>query len=773
LIDEARTPLIISGTVAHDKNFFLDVKPHVAKLVHLQGQMVSGILAEIRQMINEGDTESVNLGKALLKVNRAAPKNKSLSKILKESGMKKLLQDMEGVYIRDKKMHELDAELYFVVDEKSNAVDINEKGRDLLSNYEENLFLLKSLDEEIYELEQREDLSLEEIEKQKRELTQYFMDKNEKLHNVTQLLKAYTLFEQDVDYIIQDNKIVIVDEFTGRAMPGRRFSEGLHQALEAKENLKIESATQTLATITLQNYFRKFEKLAGMTGTAITEETEFAEIYNLKCMQMPTNLPITRIDHEDVIYMSKNEKYKAIIDEIEYWHNLQKPVLVGTVSVDVSETLSRMLKRRKINHNVLNAKYHEKEAEIIMNAGQPGSVVIATNMAGRGTDIKLGEGVISKAKESYRNIAGKPTNDNPFGLPLDGLHVIGSERHDSRRIDRQLRGRAGRQGDPGTSRFYLSLEDDLMRLFGSDRIAPMMQKLGVKEDEPIMHPWMTKAVERAQQKVEEHNFEIRKQLLKYDEIMNQQREVIYQYRRNVLKGLNLKTEIVEMIKDTIWRKVEEMASVSQYVEDWDLNKFRVHLNQEYAINLQESDFVSERLTPETVHSIAEELIEAAYENREKNLGEEKMREIERRSLLEIVDSEWRDHLHEMDHLRDGIGLRAYAQKDPLIEYKKESFELFQSLIERLQERVTKNVFTLQLYTVEEYRNLMANIRTEHKDMNVFEQAKNPEQKPQEMDEQPKLQPIRNDVEIGRNEPCPCGSGKKYKQCCGKNRGFEE
>ncbi len=769
LIDEARTPLIISGQVEHDKNFYIEIKPHVAKLVHLQQQMIAGILSEIRQMITEGDKDSFALGKALLKVYRGAPKNKALFKILKDSVYKKLLQDCEGSYIRDKKMHELDAELFFTVDERSHAVDINEKGRELLDKYEDNLFLLKSLDEELYDLDQREDISVEEKEKQRQEITRYFMDKNEKLHNITQLLKAYMLFEQNVDYIVQDNKIVIVDEFTGRAMPGRRFSEGLHQALEAKENLKIEKATQTLATITLQNYFRKFEKLAGMTGTAITEENEFFEIYKLKCIQIPTNVPITRIDHDDVIYMTKNEKFKAIIDEIEYWHNLNKPVLVGTVSVDVSETLSRMLKRRKIVHNVLNAKYHEREAEIVAMAGKPGSVVIATNMAGRGTDIKLGQGVIVQDKESYRNMNGKPTKDQPFGGPLDGLHVIGSARHDSRRIDRQLRGRAGRQGDPGTSRFYLSLEDDLMRLFGSDRIAPMMQKMGVKEDEPIMHPWMTKAVERAQSKVEEHNFEIRKQLLKYDEIMNQQREVIYQYRRNVLKGFNLKSEIIEMIKDTIWRKVEEITTVDQYPENWDLGRLRAWLNLEYNLNLNENCFETERLTEDTLHSMTEELIMDAYAKREELQGDEKMREIERRSLLEVVDSEWRDHLHEMDHLREGIGLRAYAQKDPLIEYKKESFELFQSLIERLQSRVAKNVFIMQLYTLEEYKNLMANIQMEHKDVDTFaSEANNPQPQSKEP-ERPKLQPIVNDVEIGRNEPCPCGSGKKYKQCCGKRR----
>jgi len=771
LIDEARTPLIISGAVAQDKNFFLEVKPHVAKLVHLQAQMVTKTLGEARQMISEGDSESFELGKALLKVYRSAPKSKSLYKVLKDSSYKKLMLSVEGIYIRDKKMHELDAELLYTVDEKSNAVDINEKARDLLDNYEKDLFLLTSLDEEFYELEQQEDLTTEELEEKKRELTQYFMDKNEKLHNITQLLKAYTLFNKDVDYIIQDNKIVIVDEFTGRAMPGRRFSEGLHQALEAKETLKIESATQTLATITLQNYFRKFEKLAGMTGTALTEEHEFLEIYKLKCVQIPTNVQMTRIDHEDVIYMTKNEKFKAIIDEIEYWHTKGKPVLVGTVSVDVSETLSRMLQRRKINHNVLNAKYHEKEADIIKEAGRAGSVVIATNMAGRGTDIKLGEGVVTQAIESYRNITSKPTLDNPFGLPIDGLHVIGSARHDSRRIDRQLRGRAGRQGDPGTSRFYLSLEDDLMRLFGSDRIAPMMQKLGVKEDEPIMHPWMTKAVERAQQKVEEHNFETRKQLIKYDEIMNQQREVIYQYRRNVLKGFNLKTEIVEMIKDAVWRKIEELVSIEPYAENWDLEKLRTWFNFEFSINLQERDFVTERLTDETLHSICEELIINAYEKREEHLGDEKLREIERRSLLEVVDSEWRDHLHEMDHLREGIGLRAYAQKDPLIEYKKESFTLFQSLIERLQGRVTRSVFTMQLYTREEYIDMVESVKTEHKDIDTFREAGQPS--PAQIQEKVKLQPMRKDVVIGRNEPCPCGSGKKYKHCCGKRNEFED
>ncbi|HPT71698.1 MAG TPA: preprotein translocase subunit SecA, partial [Candidatus Cloacimonadota bacterium] len=527
LIDEARTPLIISGPVAQDKNYYDELRTPIVQLVGSQNTLVNRLLSEVRQALNSEKPDYDIISKNLLLVQRAAPKNKAFLKMMSEGDLKKIVNDTEGIYLRDKKLHELDNELFYVIDEKANSADLAEKGRDVLSRSESDLFVLESLDDSLKEVDEDTSLSADQKTKKKESVTSHFLDKTEKLHNISQLLKAYSLFEKDVDYVINDNQVVIVDEFTGRMMPGRRFSDGLHQALEAKENVRIEGATQTFATITLQNYFRMFDKLAGMTGTAITEESEFMEIYKLPVLPIPTNRPVSRHDHEDVIYLTKNEKYNAIIDEIDYWYNMKKPVLVGTVSVEVSETLSRLLRRKKIDHNILNAKNHEREAEIIMDAGRAGAVTIATNMAGRGTDIKLGETVVTEDKEFYLDDPWKVTETFQYGKPLDGLHVIGSERHESRRIDRQLRGRAGRQGDPGTSRFYLSLEDDLMRLFGSDRIAPMLMKFGVKEGEAITHPWMTGAVEKAQRRVEEHNFEIRKQLIKYDEVMNQQREVIY------------------------------------------------------------------------------------------------------------------------------------------------------------------------------------------------------------------------------------------------------
>jgi len=779
LIDEARTPLIISGPIAQDKNFYPELRPQINQLVQAQNTLVQRFLSEIREDLREDNKTPDNerLATNLLLIKRAMPRNKAFTKYMQESDLKKLVNDMEGVYLRDKKMHELDDRLFFVVEERNNSVDLCEKGRDLLSRHEKDLFIVESLDELLSRVDADESIPVADKARRKSLETNRFMDKSEKLHNISQLLRAYTLFENDKEYVVIDNRVIIVDEFTGRQMPGRRFSDGLHQALEAKENVAIEAGTQTFATITLQNYFRMYEKLAGMTGTAVTEEAEFIEIYKLPVMSIPTNVPVTRIDHEDVIYLSKNEKYQALMDEIVHWHNLRKPVLVGTVSVEVSETISRLLRRRNIPHNVLNARQHQREAEVITLAGQPGAVTIATNMAGRGTDIKLGPGVVTEAIENYRGLSSAVNEENPFGLPLDGLHVIGSERHESRRIDRQLRGRAGRQGDPGTSRFYLSLEDDLMRLFGSDRIAPMMMKLGLKPGDAIRHPWMTKAVERAQKRVEEHNFEIRKNLIKYDEVMNQQREVIYSYRRSVLKGYSLKHEIQEMVQETVKSVIASHTSTAEYAEDWDLDRlagwFRTNLNVAIDPGDLESDHLSETLLQNTLN----ELVLQAYAKKEQQVGEEALRDIERRSLLEVVDDEWRDHLHEMDLLKDGVHLRAYANQDPLIEYKRESYNLFQSLITRIQENVTKKVFTTYILTQEQMDSLLKNAQLQHEDVNAFIRAQELQVSQQDISQPPqfsgpysdagvKQRPVRATPKVGRNDPCPCGSGKKYKKCCG-------
>ncbi len=774
LIDEARTPLIISGPVQESKNFYKELKPVILKLVNAQNLLVKRFLSDVKNELDQEQYDADVVGKLLLLISRSAPKNKSFMKLMKQGELKKLTLDHEGYYIRDKKMHEIDAELFYVVEEKHNSVELSEKGNDLVSKKEPDLFILEQLDEALDKVDRDEKLSFQKKARLKEEVTSKFMDKNEKLHNIKQLLKSYTLFEKDVDYVVVENKVQIVDEFTGRMMPGRRFSDGLHQALEAKESVTIEEATQTFATITLQNYFRMYDKLAGMTGTAVTEEAEFMEIYKLPVTVIPTNLPISRIDHNDVIYLTKNEKYRAIIDEIDYWHQKRKPILVGTVSVEVSETLSRLLRRRNIKHNVLNAKYHEKEAEIITYAGETGSVTIATNMAGRGTDIKLGKTVVTKEKEQYLKSSDRISEENPFGLPHDGLHVIGTERHESRRIDRQLRGRSGRQGDPGTSRFYLSLEDDLMRLFGSERIAPMMMKMGIKDNEAITHPWMTKAVEKAQKRVEAYNFEIRKQLIKYDEVMNQQREVIYTYRKNVLKGYDLKFEIIDMIKDTISELIETSIGVEQYQENWDIDGILTWIRTNLNVNIKKSEITGDNLTLSNLTENIENAILKAYEKREEEFLSEQMREIERRSLLIVVDELWRDHLHEMDLLREGISFRAYAQKDPLIEYKKESFNLFQTLVSNINRNVTRRVFTTYLIAPDRINDFLQMAQLQHAESSAFDKRKSsafrqagtaPPKPP--TGEKPKLKPRVVEMKVGRNEPCPCGSGKKYKKCCGR------
>ncbi len=776
LIDEARTPLIISGSVDDDKNFYQELRPYIERLSTLQNNLVRELSTKVKNLLDDPNSDSNEIGKLLLLMKLAAPKNKAFNKYMKEADLKKLCNVTEGNYLRDKKMHELNAELYFSIDEKANTVELSEIGQEVINNYEEDLFIASTLDELLDAVDKDDTLSVEQRLKRKERVTRDFMDKSEKQHDIKQLLKAYSLFEKEKEYVVMDNQVQIVDEFTGRLMPGRRFSDGLHQALEAKERVKIQKASQTLATITLQNYFRMFDKLAGMTGTAITEENEFLEIYKLNVIEIPTNVPITRIDHDDFIYLTKNEKYKAIIREITFWHELKKPVLVGTTSVEVSETLSRMLRLNKIPHNILNAKNHEREADIIAGAGGPGAVTIATNMAGRGTDIKLGAGVITQEHDDYLNGDNGINQKQPYGAPLDGLHVIGSERHESRRIDRQLRGRAGRQGDPGTSRFYLSLEDDLMRLFGSDRIAPMMMKLGAKEGDPIVHPWMTNAVSKAQKRVEEHNFEIRKRLIKYDEVMTAQREIIYQYRSNVLKGYDLKNEILNMITDTINNVIDRIVESKSFVEDHEVEEVCKWVKVNLGVPTDYEKIMNPDLDVDQLRNIMEERLFRAYDQKEEIVGIENQRELERRSLLEVVDTNWREHLREMDLLQEGISLRAYGNKDPLIEYKKESFYVFEDMIFRIQEQVTQKVFTRVLVSQANIEDVLDRIKTMHNEVDAFRQSA-PQIEEQPKAQMPKMnnphpetktQPVVNADKIGRNDPCPCGSGKKYKKCCGKN-----
>jgi preprotein translocase subunit SecA len=557
----------------------------------------------------------------------------------------------------------------------------------------------------------------------------------ETLHHINQALKAHTLFKRDVDYIVKEGEVIIVDEFTGRLMPGRRYSEGLHQALEAKENVKIENENQTLATITFQNYFRMYDKLAGMTGTADTEAAEFKKIYNLDVVVIPTNQPMIRIDHPDVIYKTKKEKYEAVLDEIEALYRKGQPVLVGTISIDVSESLSKKLTRRGIPHEVLNAKNHEKEAQVVSMAGQKGAVTISTNMAGRGTDIVLGPGVTE----------------------LGGLHILGTERHESRRIDNQLRGRSGRQGDPGSSRFYLALEDDLLRIFGGERMSSMMEKLGMQEGEPIEHKLISRAIENAQMKVEGHNFDIRKHLLEYDDVMNQQREVIYRHRREAMSKRDLKPAILDMIRERASTLAGLYADNKLAPEEWDWKNLKDAIFKQFHLN--PSELNEDALETADIEGLAKWITDAAialYQQREALIGSEDMRQLERYVMLQTVDNLWKDHLLSMDHLKEGIGLRGYAQQNPLLVYKKEGFEMFQAMIERIQEETVGILFRIQITEPEQ---IEAAHRPQEQKL-VFSGGGS--------GEQPVQQPIkRSQAKVGRNDPCPCGSGKKYKKCCGK------
>ena len=718
LIDDARTPLIISGpTPKGDRHEFNELKPLVADLVEKQRTYLTKVLADARKLIAEGNTKEG--GFQLLRVYRGLPKNKALIKFLSEEGVKQLLQKTENYYMQDnnREMPKVDAELYFVIDEKNNQIELTDKGFADIASYDgdKNFFVLPDIGVEIANIESQ-NLPIEEEAKLKEKLLQDFTVKSERIHTLNQLLKAYTLFEKDVEYVLIDNKVLIVDEQTGRIMDGRRYSDGLHQAIEAKENVKIEAATQTYATITLQNYFRMYSKLSGMTGTAITEAGEFWEIYKLDVMEIPTNRPIARKDYNDLIYKTKREKYNAVIDKVVSLSEAGRPVLIGTTSVEVSELLSRMLTMRKIKHNVLNAKLHKKEAEIVAEAGQSGVVTIATNMAGRGTDIKL----------------------SPEVKAAGGLAIIGTERHDSRRVDRQLRGRSGRQGDPGSSLFYVSLEDNLMRLFGSERIARLMDKLGHKEGDVIEHSIMTKRIETAQKKVEENNFGIRKRLLEYDDVMNAQREVIYKRRRHALEGERLKVDLANMIFDTCEVIVESNKSANNYKNfEFELIKyfslktqiseaeFAKTANNELTFRLYRE--VLDHYQQKTERSAAQAfpVIREVYENPSntyerivvpftdgqkmlnivtdlkeayESAGKKLISDFEKNITLAIIDDEWKTHLRQMDELKQSVQLAVHEQKDPLLIYKFEAFQLFKAMIDKVNKDIVSFLFRAELPT---------------------------------------------------------------------------
>jgi preprotein translocase subunit SecA len=700
LIDEARTPLIISGPLDVSTHTYDEVRPMMEKLVREQTRYVNALIAEGEKLLEENKNDEAAI--KLLIAQHGAPKNKRLLKLFQQQGIRKMIFDMESNFMRDKKLHEITEQLYYAIDEKGHVIDLTDKGRSFLSPRNPEDFVLPDLPEKFSAIEGDESLSDVEKIEQKNKLQSEYILKNEKMHNISQLLKAYSLFEKDVDYVVTDDKVMIVDEFTGRIMYGRRYSDGLHQALEAKENVKIERETQTLATITLQNYFRLYNKLAGMTGTAETEAAEFWDIYKLDVVVIPTNRPIRRLDYNDIIYRTKREKYNSVVSEIERLYRAGRPVLVGTISVEVSETLSRMLKRQGIPHNVLNAKYHKQEAEIITKAGQKGAVTIATNMAGRGTDIKLGKGVVQCEQGCFL----VDTNDRKIPPELDlaecqadvpcGLHIVGTERHESRRIDRQLRGRSGRQGDPGGSKFFLSLEDDLMRLFGSDRMISIMDRLGAKEGEVITHGMVTRAIEKAQKRVEMQNYSIRKHLLEYDDVMNKQREVIYKRRRKALLQENIKEEILEIMEEFLDAQFDNFIGDKQHAEDWDINGLNESLIRTLLVDIHS---LGDRLYSLSEQQFREYIKEEAlkiYSYKEKKLGEKFLRDFEKYIMLRVVDENWKDHLHEMDMLKEGIGLRAYGQKDPLIEYKQEAYHMFVSLIDAIDQKILEMLWRTQI-----------------------------------------------------------------------------
>ena len=775
LIDEARTPLIISGQVEHAGNDqYAAMKPRVERVVQAQNQLVTQLVNEAEKQLASGDKDQeYEAGIKLLRAERGAPKNKRFMKALQEAGTKKLIRHVESDFLRDKRMPEIDDELYFAIDEKHHTIDLTEKGREFLSPNEPEMFTLPDLGEKIHEINQDDELPVPQKEELKAKLQQEYADKSDRVHSISQLLRAYSLYERDVEYVVNEGKVLIVDEFTGRLMPGRRYSDGLHQAIEAKENVRVGEETQTLATITLQNYFRMYHKLAGMTGTAETEAMEFGDIYKLDVVVIPTNEKIRRIDHEDQIYKTRREKYNAVIEEITELHAKKRPVLVGTISVEVSETLSRMLKRKGVPHQVLNAKYHQQEAEIISRAGEPGAVTIATNMAGRGTDIKLGRGVVVHSncalvrpqsnQEACPHLEEYKCYDN---VPC-GLHIIGTERHESRRIDRQLRGRAGRQGDPGSSRFYLSLEDDLMRLFGTDRIASVMDRLGVEDGEVITHRMVTRSIERAQKRVEGHNFSIRKHLLEYDDVMNQQREVVYDRRGNALRGENLRDEILAIISNYVSERVNLYAS-GDHPDEWDWESLQNAFQKAFLMVIPNELRSKPGVERSEIQDELTRLATEVYVRKEKQLTPKLMRQLERYAMLRAIDEKWREHLYEMDQMKEGIGLRAYGQKDPLIEYKGEGFRMFKEMLGQIDEQVLELVIKAQLAEPPPMRRRtppqMTTVHQPSAGMGFT--ARSGGAMPAQAQPAGKPQPVVLDQKIGRNDPCPCGSGKKYKKCHG-------
>ena len=793
LVDDARTPLIISGPIPRgDDQEFSEYKPKVEKLVSVQRQLITAVFTEVKKLLADGDTEKA--GFKLLQAHKGYPKYKPLIKLLSEEGNKSLMLKTENHYMQEqsKNMHLVTDDLFFIIEEKLNSVELTEKGIDLITGSSDDaaFFIMPDIGSEVAEIE-KSDISDKKKLEIKDKMLQDYAVKSERIHTVNQLMKAYSMFEKEVEYVVMDNKVKIVDEQTGRIMEGRRYSDGLHQAIEAKENVKVEAATQTWATVTLQNYFRMCNKLAGMTGTAETEAGELWDIYKLDVMVIPTNRPIVRDDREDLVYKTKREKYNSVIDELVRLNKDGRPALVGTTTVEVSELLSKMLKIRKIPHNVLNAKLHQREADVVAQAGKAGTVTIATNMAGRGTDIKLSDEV-KKA---------------------GGLAIIGTERHESRRVDRQLRGRAGRQGDPGSSQFYVSLEDDLMRLFGSERIAGMMDKLGLKDGEEIQHSMITKSIERAQKKVEENNFGIRKNLLEYDDVMNSQREVIYKRRKHALYGERIGLDIANNMYD-----VTE-SIVNEFFGSGDFDAFKLELIRYFSIESPVSaDEFKSLNSSELVDLIYEDLLEA-YKRKQESISEQAMpvinqvyerqrqvyenivvpvsdgtrvfqvlanlekcyeskghelvRSYEKSIILATIDQSWQEHLRELDDLRQSVRNAQYEQKDPLLIYKFEAFELFSAMIEKVNKDVVSTLMKAHI-PLRDPNSVKRAEAPKKMDLSKFEANKDdatsyndPSGGGKGKDGRSQAQqPVRVEKKVGRNDPCPCGSGKKYKACHG-------
>ena len=733
LIDEARTPLIISGAVdAPVDTSFKDLRPLVQDLVRQQNALVSKIVSEGETLLKE--EKDRDAGYKFLQALRGQPKHPKVMKIFQEGGTKKLAHQVESEFMRDKKLHEVDDDLFFSIDEKTHVIDITEKGRNALAPDSPETFIIPDLGEMLHDIDENESLSKLEKDQEKENAHQLHADRSGRIHNMTQLLRAYTLYDKDVEYVVENDRVQIVDEFTGRILAGRRYSDGLHQALEAKENVTVERETQTLATITIQNYFRMYDKLAGMTGTAETEAEEFGSIYNLDVVVIPTHRTIIRDDNEDLIYKTTREKYNAVVEEIASCHHKGQPSLVGTITVEASELLSRMLKRRVIPHNVLNAKQHQSEAEIVARAGQTGAVTIATNMAGRGTDIKLGEGVIEAG----------------------GLHIIGTERHESRRIDLQLRGRSGRQGDPGSSVFYLSLEDDLMRLFNSERIASIMDRLGAEEGEVITAKMVTRAIENAQKKVEQRNFGIRKHLLEYDDVMNQQRQVVYDIRNQALNDEDISDAVLDMVDEYVDDELNRMEDISP--QNWDWENLRQNLSSHLLVDVDyesvKESAESDEVSIEDARNFILDQAKEVYQTRESLLPDDVMRGFEKFVMLRTIDEKWKDHLYAMDQLREGINLRAYGQKNPLLEYKSEGFQMFQQMMVDTTEETVQRLYRTQIRGMEAAPEMPVsrarNVQTQH-DETTGMGFSGPSMQEQAVASSgvPK-QPVHADEKIGRN-----------------------